>query len=151
MVARTCVGSSPPSARKALVPREHVAAVQHVQVAAAAAAAAVWRRVKATAWSVLSATVPGSCARVFFRPARVSGGRRGARVNRRADVQDQEKDDAHASEEEEEEELKEEEEEERRTGDDEGNPSPHPNNHDLHRNEKAVPVNSEEMTRRCFW
>lgn len=88
---------------------------------------------------------------MFFRPARVSGGRRGACVNRRADVQDQEKDDAHASEEEEEEELKEEE-EERRTGDDEGNPPPlPPNNHDLHRNEKAVPASSEEMTRRCLW
>lgn len=78
----------------------------------------------------------------------------GACVNRRADVQDQEKHDAHASEEEEEEELKEEEEEERRTGDDEGKPPrppSHPNNHDLHRNEKAVPASSEEMTRRCFW
>lgn len=114
MVVRTYVGSSPPTARKALVPRGHVAAVQHVRVAAGAAAA-VWRRVKAAAQSVLSATVPGSCARVFFRPARVSGGRRGACVNRGADVQDQEKDDAHASEEEEEEE-----EDERRTGDDEG-------------------------------
>lgn len=79
---------------------------------------------------------------MFFRPARVSGGRRGACVNRGADVQDQEKDDAHASEEEEEE-------EERRMGDDEGKKPP-PNNHDLHRNEKAVPASSEEMTRRCF-
>lgn len=51
-----------PFSAKALVPRGHVAAVQRVQVTAAAAQ------------SVLSATVPGSCARVFFQPAQVSSG-----------------------------------------------------------------------------